>query len=80
MDIGGRVASGTATEKMSGTNIRNTDAHMDVGSRKHMEQVFEKTKGISFQVPQIKFISDPIYITIQKSIFACDKHISYDGY
>ncbi len=46
MDIGGRVTSGTATEKMSGTYFRNTDAYMDVGSRKRMEQVFEKTEGI----------------------------------
>jgi len=31
---------------MSGTSFRNTDAYTDVGSRKCMEQFFEKTEEI----------------------------------
>ena len=65
MDIGGRVASGTAAEKTSGSAkptrrgayFRNTDAYTDVGSRKRMEQVFEKTEGIS-KNKSVPFILD----------------------
>jgi len=57
--------SGSAKPTRRGTYFRNTDASMDVGSRKRMEQVFDKTEGITMK-----------YFTINRSVI--DKSIDTD--